>query len=286
MNYRKSLRELTIRDNFMFGAVMSDEENCRRLLELILQFPISRVEVSKEKSIVYHPEYKGIRLDVYAQDEANTHYNVEMQAESEKNIGKRSRYYHSHIDMELLQRGADYGELPNTYVIFICDFDPFGGGKYCYIFESLCRDWLESNLGDNRKSIFLSTKGKNREEVPEALVKFLEYVGAGLEESVQDFGDSYVAKLQKSVQDIKASRELEGRYMLFQEVLKKEYAEGMADGIIEGTARNVMKLLGLKGFVAEEIRARIQDEKDLIVLEKWLEKAATCKSVEEFVENL
>ena len=104
MNYRKSLRELTIKDNFMFGAVMSDEENCRRLLEMILQFPIRCVEVSKEKSIVYHPEYKGVRLDVYAQDEANTHYNVEMQAESEKDLGKRSRYYHSQIDMELLQK--------------------------------------------------------------------------------------------------------------------------------------------------------------------------------------
>lgn len=46
----------------MFGAVMSDENNCRRLLELILQFPIERVVVSKEKSMIYHPEYKGVRL--------------------------------------------------------------------------------------------------------------------------------------------------------------------------------------------------------------------------------
>ncbi len=72
-NYKiKPLRELTIKDNFMFGAVMCDEEYCRRLLELILQFPIRRVEVSKEKSIVYHPEYKGVRLDVYAEDENHT----------------------------------------------------------------------------------------------------------------------------------------------------------------------------------------------------------------------
>ena len=53
----------------MFGAVMLDEENCRGLLEMVLGIAISRVEVSQEKSIVYHPEYKGIRLDVYARDE-------------------------------------------------------------------------------------------------------------------------------------------------------------------------------------------------------------------------
>lgn len=56
----------------MFGAAMMEEENCRRFLELELGFLIERVEVSREKSIVYHPEYKGVRLDVYAKDEKNT----------------------------------------------------------------------------------------------------------------------------------------------------------------------------------------------------------------------
>lgn len=66
---RKTLQELTIRDNFMFGAVMSEEENCRRFLELALEISIARVEIIKEKSISYHPEYKGVRLDIYARDE-------------------------------------------------------------------------------------------------------------------------------------------------------------------------------------------------------------------------
>lgn len=79
MKRKKTLQELTIKDNFMFGAVMCDEEHCRRLLEISLGFPIERVKVSKEKSIIYHPQYKGIRLDVYAKDENSTHYNVEMQ---------------------------------------------------------------------------------------------------------------------------------------------------------------------------------------------------------------
>ena len=79
MKRKKQLKELTLKDNFMFGAVMMEEENCKRFLELALGFPIERVEVSKEKSIVYHPEYKGVRLDVYAKNEHNTRYNVEMQ---------------------------------------------------------------------------------------------------------------------------------------------------------------------------------------------------------------
>ena len=132
MGRKKQLKELTIKDNFMFGAVMMDEGNCKGLLERVLQIPIDRVEISKEKSIVYHPEYKGVRLDVYVKDEKQTRYNVEMQVEKKPALGKRSRYYQSQMDMEMLLSGEDYAELPNTYVIFICDFDPFGEGKYRY----------------------------------------------------------------------------------------------------------------------------------------------------------
>ena len=66
MAQKRSLQQLTIKDNFMFGAVMLDEEICREAIERILGVPIARVEVDREKSIVYHPKYKGVRLDAYA----------------------------------------------------------------------------------------------------------------------------------------------------------------------------------------------------------------------------
>lgn len=37
MTGRKTLQDLTIKNNFMFGAVMIDEENCRLLLERVLE---------------------------------------------------------------------------------------------------------------------------------------------------------------------------------------------------------------------------------------------------------
>ncbi|EGG90200.1 hypothetical protein HMPREF0987_00075 [Lachnospiraceae bacterium 9_1_43BFAA] len=51
MRRKHRLKELTIKDNFMFGAVMMDENNCRGLLERVLEIPIDRVEVSREKII-------------------------------------------------------------------------------------------------------------------------------------------------------------------------------------------------------------------------------------------
>ena len=187
---------LTIKNNFMFGAVMSNEENFRLLLERILDERISSVTVSKEKSIVYHPGYKGIRLDVYANDLEDTYYNVEMQVLKEPAPGKRSRYYHSQMDMELLSAGKKYEDLPNTYVIFICDYDPFGFGKYRYIFKNRCAEDGRVELQDGSQTIFLNTHGTNEDEVSEELVKFLKFVKADLSESEDDFGDYYVESLQ------------------------------------------------------------------------------------------
>ena len=64
----KKFKDLTIRDAFMFAAVMSDPEICRRVLELALGIPIAEVHIQTEKTMAYHSEYHGVRLDVYADD--------------------------------------------------------------------------------------------------------------------------------------------------------------------------------------------------------------------------
>ena len=282
MKRKKQLKELTIKDNFMFGAVMMEEDNCKRFLELALGFPIERVEVSKERSIVYHPEYKGVRLDVYAKDERNTRYNVEMQVTKKSELGKRVRYYHGQIDMELLLSGSDYTELPDVYVIFICDFDPFGGKKYRYTFTRRCEEDLELCLAEGCKSIFLSTRGENDREVPRELVKFLEFVKADQDESELDFEDDFVKKLQDSIRRIKGSREMEERFMIFEEMLRDERAEGRA----EGKAEAVLEFLGDLGKIPEYVRERIMNEKDLQTLTRWLRLAAKADSLEGFLNNM
>lgn len=130
MYTRKPLQKLRLKDNFMFCAVMSDPDNCKPFLERVLGKTIGRLVVDKEKCLIYNPRYKSVRLDVYARDDDNVHYNVEMQVVKPADLLKRSRYYHSQIDMELLAAGTEYEKLPECFVIFVCDFDPFGYGKY------------------------------------------------------------------------------------------------------------------------------------------------------------
>ncbi len=263
MNEKKSIQELTIKNNFMFGAVMLNPENCKETLERCLGIEIERVEVDKEKSIVYNPEFKGVRLDIYAKDENNTHYNVEMQVLRKPAIEKRARYYHGQIDMEILLSGLSYKELPDTYVIFICDFDPYGKGKYRYIRKAICEEVPELLMEDGSHTIFLSTKGTNEDEVPPELVRFLEFVGTPLQDSDKDFNDDFIRKLQESIREVKASREMGARYMTFEEYLKEEREEAKEEGARNKLISQVQKKL-VKSQSVEQIADALEESVETI----------------------
>ena len=113
MRHRKTLQELTIRDNFMFAAAMLDERICKGVLERALDMPLKSVRVLVENTLIYHPEQKGVRLDVLAEDAKHTRFNVEMQV-ANREIFKRSRYYHSQIDMDMLLCGQEYEKLSDS----------------------------------------------------------------------------------------------------------------------------------------------------------------------------
>lgn len=227
---KRCLSDLTIKNDFMFGAVMINPENCKEFLERALEIEIDRVDVSREKSMIYHPDYKGIRLDVYAKDENNTCYNVEMQMTKKPALGRRSRYYQSQMDMDILLSGREYAELPDSYVIFICDFDPFGERKYRYTFQMQCKESNQTPLEDGRRIVFLSTCGENEDEISKELLAFLKFVKA----------------------DLKESREMEERFMTLEEMLKDERKEGLKEGTVKAQKRIVSKMLS-KGLSDEEI---------------------------------
>ena len=178
-------------------------------------------------------------------------------------IVKRSRYYHGQMDMELLLKGMDYEKLPNSYVIFICCYDPFEQGKYKYTVEQRLRENPEYNYSDGSYTIFLNAKGTNRDEVSEELVNFLEFVNAELEESQQEYNDPFVARLQEKIRQIKSSRVMEERFMVLKEMLQKERREGYEEGQKEGQRQllvaQVQKKIE-KGKSIEQIADELEED--------------------------
>ena len=279
----RKFKDLTIRDAFMFAAVMSDPEICRRVLELALGIPISEVHIQTEKTMAYHSEYHGVRLDVYAADADRTRFNVKVTLQ--KFLPKRSRYYHDQIDMDALLAGDSYENLPDTYVIFICDFDPFGDGLYRYSTGMVCEETGKS-VSDGVKTVYLNAHGRNREDIPEELLQFLDYVkNTGRTEGISTT-DPFVRHLQDSIDKIKQNRGMEERYMLLEEMMRNEKQKGIQEGSQKMLVQCIIESLESKFAIPVELRENIISETESDKLNAWFQLSLKASSLKEFEQNM
>ena len=172
---KQEIRKLSLFNDFIFAKIMSNKDNCKHLLELILEKKISYIEtIDYQKTIKSLIDAKGVRLDVYVKDDEEKSYDIEVQVAHEKNIAKRARYYGSMIDNDLLYVGDDYSELSESFIIFICPFDILGKGEYKYVFRTACLETGDA-LDDGLTKIFINTKAKDKCENKE-LREFLSYM--------------------------------------------------------------------------------------------------------------
>ena len=172
---KQEIRKLSLFNDFIFAKIMSNKDNCKHLLELILEKKISYIEtVDYQKTIKSLIDAKGVRLDVYVKDDEEKSYDIEVQVAHKKNIAKRARYYGSMIDNDLLYVGDDYSELSESFIIFICPFDILGKGEYKYVFRTACLETGDA-VDDGLTKIFINTKAKDKCENKE-LREFLSYM--------------------------------------------------------------------------------------------------------------
>lgn len=289
---KKQFQNLTIRDDFMFAAVLADEEICRQVLSLTMGTPVSPVEVVPERTVRYHPEFRGVRLDISARCRNGTCFDVEMQRRRD-DVPRRSRYYHSQMDMGLLKNGADYRKLPAGYVVFICCFDPVGDKRYRYLFTARCRENGKA-ANDGSYTVLLSTEGKNREEVPEALVKFLEFIKEDEPDHEKDYQDPLICRMQQRIRQLKEDREMEGSYMRLEELLWEERRNGQKAGVRRGVRKgrsealkdSIFLIWNRKGGLPPGTVRRIRKEKDPEVLLQWVYLSAQTDSPEDFCSRI
>ena len=188
------------------------------------------------------------------------------------------------MDMELLESGERYETLPGSYVIFVCDFDPFDRKKYCYTFENRCLEDLDLGLKDGSRSIFLSTKGKSGDKIPIGLKAFLDFVDKDTESNDMESEDAYVKQIQKTIRSIKESREMEHRFQ--GAWATSEYNRGKVEGNLQAKRDAVLELLEEYGNIPQSVHERVWAESDVDVLKRMHKAAAKSDSIEQFEEKI
>lgn len=290
-NERKKLEELNLLDDFLFNAMMTypemGEEFTRKILKLLFNKEFRNLKVIAQKSYGgLNTDLRGARLDVYVESDDSAEIDAAEDTsiydlEPDKNdkakyvaaFPQRIRFYHAIIDSRSLKSGEDFGKLKRVYVIFICNYDPFGYDRVKYTIRNMCVEEPEMPYDDGAQTTILYTKGTKDDNISEELRQFLNY----MENTTQTNAVNDTLKdIQKMVDIVKRDREVSLSYMKGFERDTIMYEKGQ-----EAERQNTEKERQ-RANSAE--KARDEAENARIIAEK--EKAKAQKEVAEALKRI
>ncbi len=211
---------------------------------------------------------------LYLKD-SNKVFDIELQNATDVDIHLRTRYYQSMIDTDNLFKGEHYSKLPESFIIFICTYDPIGKNLPTYTFENRCIENLEISLKDKSvKKFFNATAYKQEKDLE--ISAFLEYI------CNQKTVDNFTTKIETLVTKIKQ-----------QEVNRKEYStvnihdqdnflrgkkEGYIAGISQGLQQGLQQGIS-QGISQGEQQAKIETAKNLLSMALSFENIAKATGI-------
>ncbi|MCH5196777.1 MAG: Rpn family recombination-promoting nuclease/putative transposase [Oscillospiraceae bacterium] len=222
---RALVSQFNLMDDTFFAVVMRNKDACEYLLSALLGKPIKVIE-NKTQYSLRNIENHSVVLDALVEDDEHKLYNVEIQINDKKDHGRRMRYYHTAIDWSYLEKGEDYENLPELYMILISVFDPFKKNKNHYEVKQYVDDTTEYDDGIHR--LYFNT------EVDDGtgLSKLLQYLKLS-EASNNNFGalsqavnyhkvkNEGVDFMCKAVEEYAKEQRLEGNVKTVKNLLKK-----------------------------------------------------------------
>jgi predicted transposase/invertase (TIGR01784 family) len=214
-------------DDFMSKCL----ENAPECIELMLQIILGKKDLKVIKSQTEYPikslQGRGVRFDVFARDSEGKEYDIEIQRANKGAEPKRARYNSALMDANALKSSDDFGELHDTYVIFITENDVMGDGQDAYSYLRI-EERSGKRLNDGTHIIYVNGATQSATEIGKLVHDLL----------CRDAAKMYFDVLKKRVGDFKQTEEGRRTMCEAMERLRSEgKAEGKAEGIVEGEAR-------------------------------------------------
>ena len=297
-NERKKLEELNLLDDFLFNAMMTypemGEEFTRKILKLLFNKEFRNLKVIAQKSYGgLNTDLRGARLDVYVESDDSAEIDAAedmsiYDLEPDKNdkakyvaaFPQRIRFYHAIIDSRSLKSGEDFGKLKRVYVIFICNYDPFGYDRVKYTIRNMCVEEPEMPYDDGAQTTILYTKGTKDDNISEELRQFLNY----MENTTQTNAVNDTLKdIQKMGDIVKRDGEVSLSYMKGFERDTMMYEKGQ-EAERQNTERERQRADSAEKARDEAENARIIAEEEKVKAQK--EAAEALKRIEELEKEL
>lgn len=167
----KVVADLRPIDDTFFSKLIEQKEFCQELLRIILKKEnLVVLKITTQKNL-RNIKAKSVVLDVLCVDLENKYYNIEVQRADNDNHQKRARYNISNIDTYIAEKGTNYKDLPDIYVVYISEFDVFKKGKTIYHIRRIVEE--TGDMVDNGiHEVYVNTKVDDHSDIAELMKIF------------------------------------------------------------------------------------------------------------------
>ena len=162
--YKGIIKNFTLMSDIFMRNVFKKRE----CLEYVLQVIMEKQDLHVIDQII-QKDYKNLQgrsavMDCVARDSTGKQFDVEIQQDNEGASPKRARYHSGLMDMNTLNPGQDFEELPESYVIFITRNDILGYGLPIYHIDRQIKE-LNEAFQDEAHIIYVNSRKQDDTEL-------------------------------------------------------------------------------------------------------------------------
>lgn len=125
-------KQLNVMDDTLFHKVVEDPEACEEILRVFLQDKELKIISSTPQKYLRNAANRSVIVDAYCEGSNEKKYVVEMQKADRDDHQRRVRYIGSNVDTRITEKGIDFKEIPDVYLIYLTKFDVFEKKKAVY----------------------------------------------------------------------------------------------------------------------------------------------------------
>lgn len=261
--YKDILKNLTIMSDVFMRNVLKKRE----CTEYVLQVIMDKKELKVVDQIL-QKDYKNLQgrsavLDCVVRDSEGKQMDVEIQQDNEGASPKRARYHSGLMDMNTLNPGQNFDELPESYVIFITREDILGYGLPIYHVNRKIEE-VDKNFWDEAHIIYVNSKKQENTELGRLMHDL----------HCKNAEDMHSKVLADRVYELKETQK--GVELMCRE-MEEIYSEGIESGEKRGIEKGELKKaketafsLAEMGFPVDKIAQAVKISAETI--QKWLDE--------------
>ena len=255
--YQEDLQRLDsfrlLDDDFLTKCFEGNIACIELVLQIVLEKPELKVVDVRTQVFVENLLNRSVRLDILATDSAGAKMNIEIQRYDKGAGRKRARYNSSMMDVNLLIKGEDFDELPETWVIFITENDIMGRGLPLYPVER-CLLTTGEKFGDGSHILYVNGAFRGDTPIGKLMHDF----------SCTKAEDMYYGILADRVRFFKESREgIEIMCRAMEDMRNQTLKEGMisvAKKMLEDGTLTLEKISEYVGLTVDEVKKLQTDQ--------------------------